>query len=157
LPLYLVPNSCHFVAFSLSGPPFNAPIPTPYCADTKLLRLAWWNEGGEKCAEYLCDAGVLVMRLQDYSSFFRPEEFEAMKAAYDGAWRHLRTDNRSLTAKQVQILKKRLAQIILASACNGKRDVAQLKEIALRGISGRVLHRLGLLIPQLLPVSLLAS
>jgi len=30
-----------------------------------------------------------------------------------------------------------LAQIILASACNGKRDVEQLKEIALRGVSGR--------------------
>jgi hypothetical protein len=33
--------------------------------------------------------------------------------------------------------EKKLAQIILASACNGKRDVAQLKDIALRGVSGR--------------------
>jgi len=32
------------------------------------------------------------MRLQDYSSFFRPEEFDAMTAAYDAAWQHLRTN-----------------------------------------------------------------
>jgi hypothetical protein len=40
-------------------------------------------------------------------------------------------------ADQVSALKSNLAQIILASACNGKRDVEQLKEIALRGVSGR--------------------
>ena len=32
--------------------------------------------------------------------------------------------------------QKNLSQIILASACNGKRDVEQLKEIALRGVAG---------------------
>jgi hypothetical protein len=31
--------------------------------------------------------------------------------------------------------KKNLAQIILASACKGKRDVEQLKDIALRSVS----------------------
>ena len=35
-------------------------------------------------------------------------------------------------------LKKNLAQIILALACNGKCDMEQLKEIALRGVSGGV-------------------
>ena len=94
------------------------------------------------------------MRLQDYSSFFRPEEFDAMTAAYDAAWQHLRTNRPTLTADQVQVLKKNLAQIILASACNGKRDVARLKEIALRGVSGRLLHRLLILFPQLLPATL---
>ena len=39
--------------------------------------------------------------------------------------------------KAFPFLKKNLAQIILASACNGKRDMQQLKEIALRGVSGR--------------------
>ena len=68
------------------------------------------------------------MRLQDYSSFFRPEEFEAMTVAYDAAWRHLRTMRPTLTVKQIHILQKNLAQIILASACNGNRDVVRLKE-----------------------------
>jgi hypothetical protein len=79
------------------------------------------------------------MHLRDYSSFFQPEEFDALTAAYDAAWQHLRTNRLSLTADQVPVLKKNLAQIILASACNGKRDVEQLKEIALRGVSGRSL------------------
>lgn len=96
------------------------------------------------------------MHLRDYSSFFRPEEFNAIMAAYDAAWQHLRTNRSTLTADQVQVLKKNLAQIILASACNGKRDVARLTEIALRGVSGRLLHRLGLLVPQLLSGALLA-
>jgi hypothetical protein len=34
------------------------------------------------------------MRLQDYSSFFRPEEIGAMTAAYDAAWQHIRTSVR---------------------------------------------------------------
>ena len=77
------------------------------------------------------------MRLRDYSYFFRPEEFDALSAAYDAAWQDLWTKRLTLTADQVPVLKKNLAQIILASACNGKRDVEQLKEIALRGVSGR--------------------
>jgi hypothetical protein len=77
------------------------------------------------------------MRLRDYSYFFRPEEFDALTAAYDAAWQDLWTKRLTLTADQVPVLKKNLAQIILASACNGKRDVEQLKEIALRGVSGR--------------------
>ena len=97
------------------------------------------------------------MRLQDYSSFFRPEEFEAMTVAYDAAWRHLRIMRPTLTVKQVHVLQKNLAQIILASACNGNRDVVRLKEIALRGVSGRLLHRLGMLIPQLFPAAVLAT
>jgi hypothetical protein len=98
------------------------------------------------------------MRLQQYSSFFRPEEFEAMTAAYDAAWQQLQTNRRTLTADQVRVLKKNLAQIILASACTGKRDVERLiKEIALLGVSSRLLHKLGMLLPQLLPGALLAA
>ena len=76
------------------------------------------------------------MHLRDYSSFFQPEEFKALTAAYDAAWQHLRAKRSRLTADQVPLLKRNLAQIILASACNGKRDADQLKEIALRGVSG---------------------
>jgi len=97
------------------------------------------------------------MRLRNYSSYFRPEEFEAMMAAHDAAWRHLRTQRTTLSGDQVQVLKKNLAQIILASACTGKRDVERLKEIALRGVSGRMLHRLGMLVPELLSAALLAT
>jgi hypothetical protein len=97
------------------------------------------------------------MRLQDYSSFFRPEEFDAMTAAYDAAWQHLRTHRPRLTGDQIRILKKNLAQIILASACNGKRDEERPRDIALRGVSGQLLHRLGMLVPQLLPAALLAT
>ena len=94
------------------------------------------------------------MRLKDYSSFFRPEEIDAMTAAYDAAWQHMRTNRPTLTADQVQVLKK-LAQIILASACTGQRDLVRLKEIALRGVSGRLLQ--GLLVSQLLPSALLVT
>ena len=76
------------------------------------------------------------MHLRDYSSFFQPDEFEALTAAYDAAWRQW-TKRSTLTPDQVPVLQKKLAQIILASACNGNRDVEQLKEIALRGVSGQ--------------------
>ena len=82
------------------------------------------------------------MRLRDYSSFFQPQEFDALTAAYEAAWQDLWTKRLTLNPDQVPVLKKNLAQIILASACNGKRDMQQLKEIALRGISGRSLASL---------------
>ena len=82
------------------------------------------------------------MRLRDYSSFFQPEEFDALTAAYEAAWQDLWTKRLTLNPDQVPVLKKNLAQIILASACNGKRDMQQLKEIALRGVSGRSLASL---------------
>ena len=77
------------------------------------------------------------MRLRDYSTFFPPEEFDALTDAYDAAWRDLWTKRLTLPSDHVAILKSNLAQIILASACNGKRDADQLREIALRGVSGR--------------------
>ena len=80
-----------------------------------------------------------------------------MTAAYDAAWQHMRTDRPTLTADQVQVLKKNLAQMILASACTGKRDVVRLKEIALRGVSARLLDRVGVLLTQLMPAVLLAA
>jgi hypothetical protein len=82
-----------------------------------------------------CYGVAEAMHLRDYSSFFHPEEFGALTAAYDAAWQDLWAKRLTLTADKVPVLKKNLAQIILASACNGKRDVEQLKEIALRGVS----------------------
>jgi len=96
------------------------------------------------------------MRLRDYSPYFQPEELDAMTSAYDAAWQQVRTNRPSLTSEQVRVVKKNLAQMILASACNGKRDVGRLKKIALRGVSGRRLHRLVALVPHLLPVALCA-
>ena len=78
------------------------------------------------------------MRLRDYSSFFPPEEFDALTAAYDAAWRDLGTKRVTLPPERVAVLEKNLAQIILASACSGKRGTDQLKEIALRGVSSRL-------------------
>src|SRR5262249_17026151 len=97
------------------------------------------------------------MRLQHYSSFFRPEEFDAMTAAYDAAWQHLQTNRPTLTTDQVQVLKKNLGEMSVGSDGTGKGEVERLKEIALRGVSSRMLHRLGMLVPQLLPATLLAA
>ena len=97
-----------------------------------------------------------MMRLRDYSPFFPPGEFKSMAAAYRAVWRHLRSNRPTLTADQKKVLKRNLAQMILASACNGKRDIARLKETALRAISGRLLDRLVMLVPQLLPATLLS-
>lgn len=71
--------------------------------------------------------------LRAYSSHFRPEEAKTLAAAYEAAWNDLCAEGLTLPPDQIPLLKQRLAQLILASACNGKRDLEQLKEIALRG------------------------
>jgi hypothetical protein len=76
------------------------------------------------------------MQLRDFAAFFEPEEFAALGAAYDAAWSELWTTRLTLTTAQATILKRNLVQILLAAACHGIRDGDQLKEIALRGVSG---------------------
>ena len=75
------------------------------------------------------------MQLRDFAAFFQPEELAALGAAYDAAWKDLRSTKRNLTAAQATLLKRNLVQILLAAACNGTRDFDQLKEIALRSAS----------------------
>ena len=77
------------------------------------------------------------MPFRDYSPFFLPEELDALTAAFEAAWQHLRLNRLTLSAEQERLLKRNLAQIILDSARNGTRDVEELKEIALRHVSGR--------------------
>jgi len=76
------------------------------------------------------------MPFREYSPFFLPEELDALTAAYEAAWQHLRLNRPILSAQQVRTLKRNLAQIILASAYAGKLDVEELKEIGLRSVSG---------------------
>lgn len=76
-----------------------------------------------------------VMQLRDFAAFFQPEELTTLGAAYNAAWKDLRTTKLNLTAAQAVLLKRNLVQILLAAACNGTRDFDQLKEIALRGVS----------------------
>jgi uncharacterized protein YjbJ (UPF0337 family) len=77
------------------------------------------------------------MPFRDYSPFFLPEELDALTAAFEAAWQHLRLHRLTLSAEQERVLKRNLAQIILDSACQGKWDVEELKEIALCHVSGR--------------------
>ena len=72
------------------------------------------------------------MPFREYSSYFPSNELDAFTAAYEAAWQHLRATGN--THDQAAVLKKNLAQIILASACKGEREVEQLKDIALRAL-----------------------
>ena len=72
------------------------------------------------------------MPFRQYSSHFPSNELDAFTAAYEAAWRHLGTIG--TTPDQAAVLKKNLAQIILASACKGEREVEKLKAIALRAL-----------------------
>ena len=77
--------------------------------------------------------GVPRMTFQRYAPFFQPDELHALTAAaYNAAWQDLLT----LNATQARVVEKKLAQVILASACTGERDAARLKEIALRAVLG---------------------
>ncbi len=67
-----------------------------------------------------------------YKGFFAPEELEAMAAAYEAAWQDLWASG--LAASEAERVQKQLAQVILAAACAGTRDIERLKETALRAI-----------------------
>jgi hypothetical protein len=77
------------------------------------------------------------MTFLKFSTFFQPNELCALTEAYDAAWQHIRATSIEMTAEETATVQTKLAQIILASACTGERDMERLKEIALRGVSGR--------------------
>lgn len=72
------------------------------------------------------------MPFREYSWYFLPDDLNALTAAYEAAWKKLRAIR--TTPEQNAVLKKNLAQIILASACKGEREIEQLKDIALRAL-----------------------
>jgi hypothetical protein len=78
------------------------------------------------------------MPFHQYSSYFEPDELSRLTAAYEAAWQELLPESGRLAPDAVPLLKKNLAQLILASACTGTRDVDQLKQVAVRGISRRM-------------------
>jgi hypothetical protein len=73
------------------------------------------------------------MPFQKYSPFFAPEELRALAAAYEATWQQLACEA-ALNVAQAANLKRNLAQIILASACNGEREPERLKGVALRAL-----------------------
>ena len=74
------------------------------------------------------------MPFQEFASFFGPDELDIMTAAYNAAWYQLWVAGMAVTPHQVAVLKKKLAQVILASACSGERDRERLKDVALRAL-----------------------
>ena len=73
------------------------------------------------------------MIFQKYAAFFQPHELDALTAAYDAVWQHVRA-TKAIDDTEASVLNSNLAQIILASACTGERDTERLKQIALRAI-----------------------
>jgi len=71
------------------------------------------------------------MPFQEFTSFFGPDDLEAMSAAYDAVWYQLLIMGMAVSP----LVKKRLEQVILAAACAGKRDRKQLEEVALKALS----------------------
>jgi len=78
------------------------------------------------------------MPFQAYASYFSPDELRVLRKAYTATLNDLSSDLLALPCDEVPALKQKLAQLILASACNKKRDAAELKEIALRGFGTAV-------------------
>ena len=78
------------------------------------------------------------MPFQEFSSFFGPDELDAMTAAYNAAWCQLWVAGIAITPNQVGVVKRKLAQVILASACTGARDRERLKDVALRALSATI-------------------
>jgi len=74
------------------------------------------------------------MDLRNYSPYFDPEHLSALTAAFDAAWQNVRERTGAVDANRAGVLKQKLAQLILASACNGQRDPQSLRDIALRGV-----------------------
>ena len=73
------------------------------------------------------------MPFQEFAPFFGPDELEAMTAAYNAAWYQLWLAGIAV-ALHPDAVKKKLAQVILAAACTGKREQKRLEAIAIKAL-----------------------
>jgi len=74
------------------------------------------------------------MPFQDFAAFFGPDELEAMTAAYNAAWYQLCLAGIAVTLHP-EAVRKKLAQVILAASCTGKREQKRLETIAIKALS----------------------
>lgn len=77
-----------------------------------------------------------ITPFREFSGFFGPDDLDAMTAAYVAAWSQL-CMGVAIAPHQIGAMKKKLVEIILASACTGERKPERLKDVALRAL-GRV-------------------
>jgi hypothetical protein len=73
---------------------------------------------------------------QEFTPFFGPDELDAMQAAYNAAWVRLLAGADGITPQGGE-MKNKLAKVILAAACTGKRDKERLEDVALRALAPR--------------------
>ena len=80
------------------------------------------------------------MPFQPYASYFKPEELDALTAAFNDTLQELKTAGIDLSSEdKVALVKRKLARKQCVSAtAGGVRDVETLKEQALRSLSGGV-------------------
>ena len=74
------------------------------------------------------------MPFQEFEPFFSPDELDAMTAAYNGAWPQLISVT-DVRPDRFDDMKAKLAHIILAADCTGKRDKELLEDVALRALA----------------------
>ena len=112
----------------------GVPNPQPANPERKIV-LTNADQLGVRLSVFSVWRELRIMPFQEFSSFFGPDELDAMTAAYNAAWYQLWIAGVAVTPHQVGVVKRKLAQVILASACAGKRDRERLKEVALRALS----------------------
>ena len=74
---------------------------------------------------------MVGMPFQEFAPFFSPDELDAMTAAYNEACPQLM----AVAAVTSGDMKAKLARMILAAACAGKRDKERLEDVALRALA----------------------
>jgi hypothetical protein len=80
------------------------------------------------------------MPFQEFAPYFGPDELEAMTAAYNATWYQLWLVGNAVTTHP-DALRKKLAQVILAAACTGRREQKRLEEIAFKALRPIALQR----------------
>jgi hypothetical protein len=76
---------------------------------------------------------------QEFSIFFGSDDLSAMTAAYDAVWYQLKVAGLMASPEQTLVVKKKLAQVILACACTGGRGRDRLEGVALRALRSKLL------------------
>jgi hypothetical protein len=74
------------------------------------------------------------MPFREVASDFQPDELDNLTAAFNGAWQQLIIANGVDTELQIELLRKTLAQHIIACARTGEFDPEKLRDSALRAL-----------------------
>ena len=87
---------------------------------------------------YVASSSEYPMPFRQVSNSYQPDQLNKLSQAFELVWPHIVDKYGAATDVQLESLRTRLANFIVACACHGELDPDRLRQTALRAFNGKL-------------------